>query len=186
MNEQHWFYWQRICQLVWKTWVDVFELQGRLLKFKYFYNEITLLTFGSRLVKQNWRFKKRWHDIYLHLYFVAEKRKANAKFLVNLQTEMKTESRWKSFQDSSFEDQPSIGLTLQWVNPYQRSPQGWIDEIDNTRSVIGDVIMLFRLLKNEALFLFHQFILAVTFDGGSPIVKSVLCLADPQKRNINY
>ena len=58
------------------------------------------------------------------------RRKENAKFLVNPQTERweKTESGWKSFQDSSFDLRPSIGLTLQWLNPHQRSPRN--DEVD--------------------------------------------------------
>ena len=65
------------------------------------------------------------------------RRKENAKFLVNPQTERweKTESGWKSFQDSSFDLRPSIGLTLQWLNPHQRSPRN--DELDPSNNKLA-------------------------------------------------
>ena len=66
-----------------------------------------------------------WH-VFAFVYCGWEKRMQS--FLWILRQSRQRKSRWKSFQDSSFDLHPSIGLTLQWVNPHQRSPQRRNDE----------------------------------------------------------
>ena len=94
-------------------------------------------------MKNEWRNRKNNPDVPTKggvtdiCICILWRRKENAKFLVNPQTERweKTESGWKSFQDSSFDLRPSIGLTLQWLNPHQRSPRN--DELDPSNNKLA-------------------------------------------------